>query len=911
MRGSASSKTAVFLAGFIAFWVFFRSLAPGVLSYDFAEFQYLPARMGLPHPNGFPLYMLLGWLWSHVPLGSLAYRMNLLSAVCGAGAVSVFAGLVASITGRPAVALLGAGFLAFVRAFWFYSVGAERYTLEMLLILGALLAAWRWGREPRTRHAAAGALCLGAGLATHPGVALLVPFWGLYHLLRHPRRFLHPRTLFVAASAAAFPLILYLYVPWRWRALAAYPVLPGLGRSEAVFRGLTHVWYTPHGGRGVIRAYVLGLGGFAWGMLHLDGRALLALARESLALLGREFPIAMVPLAAVGLFYLFKRDWAFGASLAGFAGLDALTTVYIRQGKPDAYVLPALGVLALGVALAADAFAAAWKRARLPHPEAVSVALFAALVLAQHRAGDPRILRERFAGVEPWWREVLSYPLEEGSALLAHWGDLTPLWYFQHAEGIRPDLLGLFPPAEEVVSGWLQTGRPLFLAGPLHGWLPGIAERYRLVPWGKLTLILPRDGEFRCPASEPVKHQPPDWPIALTGRDASSPVVSGGVGHVALCWEATEELTTRVYVRMRLSSPEGGLLLQRDEPLLPAWYPAPSVETGAQGVAWVVFEVPAGTPPGDYTLSLELYTLHEDGAWTAWPGEWRIPIEVRPAQSFSLERTDVPFLPVPWAGPLRLLAYSLSEGPVRPGDPLRLDLVWQASGPPRADYKVAFRFVGPQGVLKQTEPVHLAAGYPTAWWSRGQVVRGTYDLRAPKVPGDRFIWLEPVVYSPWGIRAWRPWPVIFVGPLRVRDRSHLWELPGGLEPVEAFFGDVAELAGYALSSETLAPGDTLEVTLYWKALAETELSYTVFVHLVDGTGRVVAQHDGIPGDGTLPTEIWVPGEFIEDVHVIPIPRELRPGTYTLLVGLYRRDTMERLPLGSGGDALRLVSLRVD
>ncbi len=69
-------------------WLYLRTLVPGVYVSDFAEFQYQPLRLGLPHPNGFPFYMLLGWLWSHLPMGSVAWRMNALSAIGGALAVA-------------------------------------------------------------------------------------------------------------------------------------------------------------------------------------------------------------------------------------------------------------------------------------------------------------------------------------------------------------------------------------------------------------------------------------------------------------------------------------------------------------------------------------------------------------------------------------------------------------------------------------------------------------------------------------------------------------------------------------------------------------------------------------------------------------------------------------------------------
>ena len=60
------------------------TLAPTVLAGDGGEFQFVPYLLGVAHPTGYPLYTLLGWLWSHLlPVGDVAYRMNLFSALLG------------------------------------------------------------------------------------------------------------------------------------------------------------------------------------------------------------------------------------------------------------------------------------------------------------------------------------------------------------------------------------------------------------------------------------------------------------------------------------------------------------------------------------------------------------------------------------------------------------------------------------------------------------------------------------------------------------------------------------------------------------------------------------------------------------------------------------------------------------
>jgi hypothetical protein len=94
----------------------------------------------------------------------------------------------------------------------------------------------------------------------------------------------------------------------------------------------------------------------------------------------------------------------------------------------------------------------------------------------------------------------------------------------------------------------------------------------------------------------------------------------------------------------------------------------------------------------------------------------------------------------------------------------------------------------------------------------------------------------------------------------------------------------------------LKAGDTLSLTLYWKALAEMDTSYTVFIHLLDAEDKIWGQRDSLPGNGSLPTTGWLPSEVIADVYEVPIQPEAPPGSYVIKVGMYRAETGQRLPI---------------
>src|SRR5688500_10781433 len=72
-----------------ALGLYIRTLAPSVMPGDYAEFQLCAAVLGVPHPTGYPLYIMLGKLFTLLPFGDVAYRVNLSSAVYMAGAVGL------------------------------------------------------------------------------------------------------------------------------------------------------------------------------------------------------------------------------------------------------------------------------------------------------------------------------------------------------------------------------------------------------------------------------------------------------------------------------------------------------------------------------------------------------------------------------------------------------------------------------------------------------------------------------------------------------------------------------------------------------------------------------------------------------------------------------------------------------
>jgi len=94
-----------------------------------------------------------------------------------------------------------------------------------------------------------------------------------------------------------------------------------------------------------------------------------------------------------------------------------------------------------------------------------------------------------------------------------------------------------------------------------------------------------------------------------------------------------------------------------------------------------------------------------------------------------------------------------------------------------------------------------------------------------------------------------------------------------------------ELRGWRLGG-IARPGETITVTLTWHALEPIPQDWTVFVHLVDDAGRIVAEDNQRPQGGAFPLPRWTPGDWVEDPHPLWLPADLPPGQYELRAGLY-------------------------
>ncbi len=106
-----------------------------------------------------------------------------------------------------------------------------------------------------------------------------------------------------------------------------------------------------------------------------------------------------------------------------------------------------------------------------------------------------------------------------------------------------------------------------------------------------------------------------------------------------------------------------------------------------------------------------------------------------------------------------------------------------------------------------------------------------------------------------------------------------------------------QLNGYEVTRSTIKRGEAFVLLLYWQATASVNKDYTVFVHLLDRDGHMIAGGDSQPRNGQSPTSTWVKDKLVVDPHFLTIPEDARPGDeYYVEVGLYYLPTMEQVQI---------------
>jgi len=333
-----ASGIAAFLLPFL---VYLLTLAPTVFNLDSAELTTAAATGGLTRATGYPLYLTIGWLWTRLPVGDFGYRMNLLSALCGALTLLLAERILLRLGVRTAARLAAVGLLAFSKYFWQLSLIAEVYTLQTAITAGLILAIFAWSESPSPLRLGLVGLITGLGLSHHMATVLLLPGVIFFLLVSRPRRVFQLFPLAACLLGLILGLSFYLYLPLRYFAEPAFNYV-GFYDASGIFHAdnlasLQGIWHLVTGAS------------FAPMMFGYSLRDSLRESQHFIVFLAGTFLAVGIGPGLLGLWYSFRHSWKLGALLAlMFAGHVFFYTNYQAIDKELMY-LPAYLIFAIWI----------------------------------------------------------------------------------------------------------------------------------------------------------------------------------------------------------------------------------------------------------------------------------------------------------------------------------------------------------------------------------------------------------------------------------------------------------------------------------------------------------------------------------------------------------------------------------
>ncbi len=450
-----------------------RTAAPSVLSGDSGEFQFAAPLLAVPHPTGYPLYIVLGKLATFLPIGDVAHRVTLVAALAGAGTVTLLGILVLRSTHSLLAALVAAAALAVAPGLWHLSTIAEVYTLNtFLLTLLAVCLQQAWERQGAsgTGWLAAAALVTGLGFSNHgsfafTGVPLflafgIAPLFGMVQRETPATSHRPWSTSIQLGGVALLGLTPWLLVVVQYARFGPFDGMDH-GLPGAYFWGAPTSWDEALG-------HVIG-GSMRGGVFELPGpRHFYATILTLSERLQFEFGPSGIFLGVVGCYALLRRPlWPWLAS-AWVAGITFFYFASLGSAVQDAMVftLPLLLPWAFWIGIGTVALARQiahvvrndHQHMPAPHAQQSKQSENRALKPSLHRIVAGSVLTLCLAFTLVWGQTRLPYGnkadqwlfyefgqgvltlVEPHAVIMTRWEQGTILYYLHLIEGQRPDV---------------------------------------------------------------------------------------------------------------------------------------------------------------------------------------------------------------------------------------------------------------------------------------------------------------------------------------------------------------------------------------------------------------------------------------------------------------------------------------
>jgi hypothetical protein len=618
--------------------VYLRTAAPSLLAEgDGIELAMVSYLLGIAHPTGYPLFTLLGYLFTHLlPWDTVAGRLGVMSALFSAAAVGAVFALARQLRVDRFGALLAALTFGLGQAAWTVATRGDVHGLNALLMALSTLLLVRWAQEQeKSRGPAAGepegwrraapllvacAFVCGLSLTNHITTYLLAPAFVVYFLLTGKPFWTSPRRLVRPVLALLAPLSLYAYIPLRGSQLLADPALAadpaGVGIPLRVAWGLVSPHYKSGGWDGFVNL-VLGLD-YAPGMLSVPWSEAPARLAGLPTLLAQQLGPAGLILSLLGLLLLARRQPREAVLLGVILVTFSAQVTRATEQSMAVFLIPAYLVLALTLGLAgstAVSLAGRWlPGAGEGAARALAGGALMLMPLSLLVANFPVVDRSGDRSVDQFTQALLDGNPPQGAVLLGAGDFVTPIRYRQMIDGQRPDLVPVHvgfgtPRVLELLDICRAQGRAAYM-------LEVLPEPERDASSGRFAVKITPALVERGRRPQFAAYTNMGGQAALLGYDLPAESVRAGeLFRVRLYWQALQPLAADYDFFVRLISPDSRIANQVDRRPVSDWLPTSQWFVGAALADDVRVPIPANTAPGVYNLEV---------AWTL--GESMLPL---------------------------------------------------------------------------------------------------------------------------------------------------------------------------------------------------------------------------------------------------------------------------------------------
>jgi len=409
------------------------TLAPGIYGFDSAELSSGVHSLGIIHPPGYPLYILIGKVFALLPFGTLAYRLNIMSAVFASLTVMFLYYVLSRLLYSRVVAWAAAFIFAVSNYFWQMALVAEVYTLHTFSLALELLILLLWINYGKKRFLFLFSFIYGLSLCNHTSGILFAP--GFTWLIVSSRywdwKWRSARTVISMFSFFLIGLLPYIYLPL---ASSSEPPLNYVSTYYNIdLSTLYGIWWMMSG-----KAYHFFAFGYSLDMLPAE-------ISHFVNFLWRNFLGLGVIFGILGLLRLFKTQKKLAIGLALIFLGNAVFYINYRVIDKDTMFLPAYLIWAVLMAAGIQQVLI-WlnilvtSRSVWQIVKSISALLLVALPLTAAFLNWRWVDLSKANGPARFASEVMQ-TAEPNAVVMAQWSPAVVLEYYQLVEGQRPDLV--------------------------------------------------------------------------------------------------------------------------------------------------------------------------------------------------------------------------------------------------------------------------------------------------------------------------------------------------------------------------------------------------------------------------------------------------------------------------------------